>query len=317
MNKKALAFAVAVLSTQAPLTQALEVGVILDAYYKSDNTALNGRTKDFGFSHSELSLSQDIADVAKAQMTWVGEWNEEESDLELEEFFIQSTALPGNLSLTAGRFLADIGYLNANHSHTDNFSERPLLYKAFLGEHYYDDGISASWILPTDRYWRVSAGVFGGDELGEEKSEKTIGTWTLSTEFGDDFGDNASWQAGVSYLRNRTQTGEHHEEDEHDHDEDEHGHSHGAEYQGEDLYIADIVWKWAPNGNNRQEQVKIAAEYAYVNDPFGAEVDHLVVGTYPAFISLVRAGLRAFVTVRLIWRMSTNTTVSMSGKNPN
>ena len=35
----------------------------------------------------KLSLSQDIADVAKAQMTWVGEWNEEESDLELEEFY--------------------------------------------------------------------------------------------------------------------------------------------------------------------------------------------------------------------------------------
>ncbi|WP_415892492.1 hypothetical protein ACMXYN_14785 [Neptuniibacter sp. PT8_73] len=279
MKKQALAFAVAALSMQASVGHALEVGVILDVYHKSDDTALNGRTEGFGLSHSELSLSQDIGDVAKAQMTWIAEWNEEESDLELEELYIQSTSLPG-ISLTAGRFLADIGYLNANHSHSDSFSERPLMYKAFLGGHYYDDGVSASWIVPTDRYWRVSAAAFGGDELGEEKSVNTIGTWTLSTEFGDDFGNNSSWQAGISYMRNRTQEAGHHEEEEdhdheeeHDHDHEGHAHSHGAEYQGEHLYIADLVWKWSPNGNNRQEQLKIAAEYAYVDDLYGAEVN--------------------------------------------
>ena len=277
MKKKALAFAVAALSVQAPLSHALEVGVLLDVYHKSDETALNGRTEGFGSSHSELSLSQDLGDVATAQMTWVGEWNEEGSDLELEEAYLQSMSLPGNISLTAGRFLADIGYLNANHSHSDNFSERPLMYKAFLGGHYYDDGVSASMILPTDRYWRVSAGAFGGDELGEEHSVNTVGTWTLSTEFGDDFGNNSSWQAGVSYLKNRTQEAGHHdEEEEHEdeHDHEGHSHSHGAEYQGENLYLADIVWKWAPQGNNRKQQVKIAAEYAYVDDLYEAEVDH-------------------------------------------
>lgn len=284
MKRKAIVLAsAAAIYAQAGLVNALEVGVILDAYHKSEATALGGRTEGFGSSHSELSLSQDVADFTTAQVTLVGEWNEEESDLELEEAFLQSTALPGGFNLTAGRFLADIGYLNASHSHSDNFSERPLLYRAFLGGHYYDDGLGLSWLAPTDRYWRFSAGAFTGDELGETDSESDIGTWTLSTEFGDDIGNNASWQMGLSYLRNKTQSGEHHDEDhdddhdddDHDHEEHDHaGHVHGAEYQGKNMYLADLVWKWAPQGNNRQQQVKLAAEYAYIDELFGAEVSH-------------------------------------------
>ena len=274
MNRKSVLLTSAVLFSQAGIANALEVGVILDAYHKSETTALGGRTEGFGSSHSELSLSHDLTDSLTDNMALVGEWNEEESDLELEEAFLQSSSLPSGVNITAGRFLADIGYLNANHTHSDNFSERPLLYRAFLGGHYYDDGVGASWLAPTDRYWRISAGAFSGDKLGEEKSESSIGTWTLSTEVGDDIGDNTSWQMGGSYLRNKTQSSGHHE-DEDDHEEHDHeGHAHGAEYQGKNLYLADLVWKWAPQGNNRQQQVKLAAEYAYVDDLYGAEVDH-------------------------------------------
>lgn len=278
MQRKASVLALAVLCSQSNVANALEVGVILDAYHKSESTALGGRTEGFGSSHSELSFSHDVTDLTTAQMTWVGEWNEEESDLQLEEAYLQSSALPGGLNVTAGRFLADIGYLNASHSHSDNFSERPLLYRAFLGGHYFDDGLGLSWLAPTDRYWRLSAGAFTGDELGDKNSESSVGTWTLSSELGDDIGSNASWQMGLSYLRNDTQSIEHHEDEEHEDDhEEEHdhaGHSHGAEYQGKHLYLADLVWKWAPQGNNRQQQVKVAAEYAYVDDIYGAEVDH-------------------------------------------
>ncbi len=280
MKKKLVLAVSAVLYSQASIVNALEVGVILDAYHKSETTALGGRTEGFGSSHSELSLTQDIAGVATAQVSLVGEWNEDESDLQLEEAFLQSSALPGGLNITAGRFLADIGYLNASHTHSDNFSERPLLYRAFLGGHYYDDGIGISWLAPTDRYWRLSAAVFTGDELGENSSTSGIGTWTLSTEFGDDIGDNASWQMGLSYLRNDTQSSTSYHDDDHDddhdsdHDHDHAGHTHGAEYQGKNMYIADLVWKWAPQGNNRQQQVKLAAEYIYVDEIYGADVGH-------------------------------------------
>jgi len=275
MQRKTSLLALAILCAQTSNANALEVGLILDAYHKSDATALGGRTEGFGSSHSELTLSQEVAGVATAHLALVGEWNEQESDLELEEAYLQSMALPGGFNISAGRFLADIGYLNTSHNHTDSFTERPLLYRAFLGGHYYDDGLGVSWLAPTDQYLRVSAGMFSGDELGEEDSESSIGSWTLSTEFGNDLGKNASWQMGLSYMHNKTQSSGHHDEDDHDEDDHDHaGHAHGAEYQGEKLYLADLVWKWSPQGNNRQQQVKLAAEYAYVDDLYGAEVSH-------------------------------------------
>ncbi|MDP0881061.1 hypothetical protein Q6276_29995, partial [Klebsiella variicola] len=81
---------------------------------------------------------------------------------------------------------------------------------------------------------------------GEFDDNPTVGTWALSTTLGGDISDSQSWQAGVSYLRNRMlgHAEEEHHHDHHDHEEDHSGHSHGAEYAGKHLYMADLVWKW-------------------------------------------------------------------------
>jgi len=44
-------------------------------------------------------------------------------------------------------------------------------------------------------------------------------------------------------------------------------HAHGARFSGRHLWLADFAWKWAPDGNNRQRQLRVAAEYARVTDP--------------------------------------------------
>src|SRR5690606_17771593 len=67
----------------------------------------------------------------------------------------------------------------------------------------------------------------------------------------------------------------HEEHDDHDHDhghEDDHGadahaghsHAHGAAYSGRSLWLGDIAWKWAPDGNNRNQQLRVAYEHALV-----------------------------------------------------
>ncbi|WP_255482961.1 hypothetical protein [Marinobacterium marinum] len=243
----------------------------IDAYHKSDNTALGGRLEGWGLSHTELGVRQQFGNVATGKFTAVAEANEEETDFSIEEAYLQSLSLPAGLTLRGGRFLSDLGYLNGQHPHADSFSERPLLYRAFLGGHYYDDGLGLSMVMPTDLYWRISAEAFDGGELGEFEGNPTVGTWALSTSLGGDLSESQSWQAGVSYLRNRMLEsgaeahGHHH--DHHDHGADgHHGHSHGAEYAGEHLYMADLVWKWAPRGNNRNQQLTLSAEYARVTD---------------------------------------------------
>ncbi len=251
--------------------QAPDISLTVDAYHKSDNTALGGRMEGWGLSHTELAISQQFGNFATGKITGVVESNEEETDFNFEEVYLQTLSLPAGMTLRGGRFLSDIGYLNGQHPHADSFSERPLMYRAFLGGHYYDDGLGLSVVMPTDLYWRISAEAFDGEELGEFEGDPTVGTWALSTTFGGDLSQSQSWQAGFSYLRNRMleqgeeESGHDHDHD-HDHADEHHGHSHGAEYAGKHMYMADLVWKWAPRGNNRNQQLTLSAEYARVTD---------------------------------------------------
>lgn len=246
-----------------------EIGLTIDAYHKSHENALSGREEGWGLSHTELALKQQFGNLMSGKLTAVMESNEEETDFSIEEAYLQSLSLPAGLSLRGGRFLSDMGYLNGQHPHADSFVERPLLYRAFLGGHYFDDGLGLSLVMPTDLYWRISAEAFDGEELSETESDRTVGTWVLSTTLGGDLNESQSWQAGLSYMRNRTLAEEEgHDDHDHDHDDHDHeGHSHGAEYTGKHLYLADLVWKWAPQGNNRDQQLTLSAEYARVTDP--------------------------------------------------
>ncbi|MBV0932756.1 porin [Marinobacterium weihaiense] len=251
--------------------QAPDISLIIDAYHSSNDTALGGRTKGWGLSHTELGISQQFGSFARGTLTTVLEANEDETDVSVEEAYLQSLSLPAGMTLRAGRFLSDLGYLNGQHPHADSFTQRPLMYRAFLGGHYYDDGVGVSLVVPTDLYWRISAEAFDGGELGEYETDSTVGTWALSTTLGGDLSRSHSWQAGVSYLRNRmleadTDAHDDHHHHEHDHEGGAHGHSHGAEYAGKHLYLADLVWKWAPEGNNRNRQLTLSAEYARATD---------------------------------------------------
>ncbi|MFT5236401.1 MAG: hypothetical protein ACI90A_001773, partial [Shewanella sp.] len=56
------------------------------------------------------------------------------------------------------------------------------------------------------------------------------------------------------------------EHDEHEEDSGGHDHSHSAQYTGENTYIADVVYKWAPNGNYKYQHLTLSGEYFKVTD---------------------------------------------------
>ncbi len=60
--------------------------------------------------------------------------------------------MPADLSLKAGRFFYGIAYMNERHSHTDDFADRPLPYRAMLNTVYLDDGVQLRWLAPTDTF---------------------------------------------------------------------------------------------------------------------------------------------------------------------
>ena len=48
------------------------------------------------------------------------------------------------MNVKFGRAFWTLGSLNAQHSHSDNFADRPLPYRAFLDKAFNDDGLVTS-----------------------------------------------------------------------------------------------------------------------------------------------------------------------------
>lgn len=256
------------------------ISAVLDGYYQTGDRPLAERAEGFGLGETELALSANIDEMFYGKVTAVVESHDGETELNLEEAFIQTLALPNGLSVRAGRFLSDVGYLNNQHKHTDAFTERPAAYRAFLGGHYFDDGVRLSYVAPTDVYWTMGVEAFKGDSMraADEHGERDfddVGVFSALTKIGGDIGIESSWQLGLSYLRNENGLAyaEEHEDEEETDDEHEE-HSHSASYTGENTYVADFVYKWAPNGNYKYQNLTVSGEYFRVTDIFGEEPGH-------------------------------------------
>ncbi|MCL1141181.1 hypothetical protein [Shewanella gaetbuli] len=280
------------------------ISAVLDGYYQTGDRGLDGRGEGFGLGETELAISANIDDMFYGKMTAILAMHDDETEVELEEAFIQTMGLGAGFDIRAGRFLSDVGYLNNQHPHSDAFVDRPGAYRAFMGGHYFDDGVRLTYVAPTELFWTMGVEVFKGNkmraaEVGEEHDDhdvhgmeeehaerdyKTIGVYSAFTKLGGDIGTSSSWQLGLSYLRNENGMGfieedhdhEPHIEEEHDHG----GHNHNAAFTGENTYIADFVYKWAPDGNYKYQHLTLSGEYFRVTDIFSFEEhDHDILST--------------------------------------
>src|SRR6266540_3015635 len=79
--------------------------------------------------------------------------NDNETEVEVEEAFMQTTSLPFNLQLKGGQFFAAFGRLNPMHPHVWEFVDAPLVNGLFLGpDGLRGVGAQASWTLPLPWY---------------------------------------------------------------------------------------------------------------------------------------------------------------------
>src|SRR5213592_3474811 len=79
--------------------------------------------------------------------------NDNETEVEVEEAFMQTTSLPYNLQLKAGQFFAAFGRLNSVHPHAWEFVDTPLVNGLFLGpDGFRGVGAQTSWTLPLPWY---------------------------------------------------------------------------------------------------------------------------------------------------------------------
>jgi hypothetical protein len=74
----------------------------------------------------------------------------------VEEAAIQTTSLPYNLSLRAGRFFADFGYIARRHAHDLPFIDRPGSVAQLFSE-AQADGVELTWLAPTPFFLKFTA----------------------------------------------------------------------------------------------------------------------------------------------------------------
>ena len=238
-----------------------EFGAVLDAGMTSKPLAVGSRDQGLQLGHSDLSVSGPLGKNFQAQLTATFATEGGELQKTIEEAWLETKALPYGLQVRGGRFASQIGYLNQQHPHADDFVERPLLYRAFFGGHLNDDGLRLNWTAPTDMYLMLGIEGFHGKRFIADvvNIPGQVGMTTLVAKMGDDLSRSQSWQLGLSHIRNeREALVEEHVEGE------AHAHAHGAQYTGGKTWMMDATWKWAPNGNNRDQQVRVTFETAWV-----------------------------------------------------
>ncbi len=249
-----------------------EIGVILQGKYQSfseDSSEFAGfavgeeaerGSEGLGIDETELNFSANVDDKFRGSATVALHEHEGSTEVEIEEAYVETTALPYGLQAKAGRFFSELGYLNSHHSHADDFADRPLPNRAFLDGNYGDDGVQISAVLPTDIYSEIGGGVYRGDDFpGGGADGGDIGSWTAYGRVGGDIGDNTSWRLGLSTLQT--------EGAERSANED------AVTFDGDSgLYIADARMVYAPTGNNAEQEIILQGEY-FVRDENGTYDD--------------------------------------------
>ena len=208
-------------------------------------------TEGLALGETELIMNANVDDKFSAWLTAALAIEDGEAVVEVEEAWVEATALPGGFGAKFGRFYSGIGYLNSKHAHSWDFADQPLPYQAFLAGQVADDGVQLRWLAPTDIYLELGAEALrGGAYPANGAAHDGIGSYTVFAKTGGDIGVNSSWLAGISYL-DATAV------DRPSGDEDD-----PYLFSGDTtLTIAEFVWKWSPNGNWKERNFVFQAEY--------------------------------------------------------
>ena len=193
------------------------IGVVGETVFSYDSQGANqtGSSRPGGFDIWQRSVELNVAaSVDPFAKGWIvanasADSATGESNFNIEEAAMQTTSLPGNLSLTAGRFFGEFGRLAYIHDHELPFVNRPQALDQYIGGESRTDGAQLNWLVPTEHYFSVTAGVgdqFGGDapnpnNPGDYRGIGGLNFWGRASTY---FDLTPGWQveAGVSGLWN-------------------------------------------------------------------------------------------------------------------
>ncbi len=205
------------------------IGVVFQGQFRGFEGAGREGEEGLFLGETELVIKGNVDDKFAAKLTAALAFEGGESALGIEEAWVETTALPAGFGARMGRLASGIGYLNEKHSHQWDFADQPLPYRAFMGGRYIDNGVQLRWLAPTDLYVEL-----GGELLQGEGDPSGLDSRSMFANIGGDIGTSSSWMAGGSYLEIDDMTS---------------------------LSVAHAIWKWAPQGNWKQQNFIFQTEY--------------------------------------------------------
>jgi hypothetical protein len=208
--------------------------------------------RGFALDGSELVLSASVDPTFRGYMNAVFA----DDTVEVEEAWFQTSALGNGLAVKGGRFRSGVGYQNEQHPHAWDFATNNLAYDVLWGEGYAQEGLQVKWLAPTELFVEFGAEAGrGGSFPSTARDDNGFSSVALFGHVGGDVGESNSWRAGLSWLAARPKARAF---DSHDLTEIE----VAGEFAGKSrTWLADFVWKWAPDGNPAERNFKFAAEY--------------------------------------------------------
>jgi len=209
--------------------------------------------RGLSLGESELALSANVDPLFRGTLMAA---LKPEGGIEVEEGYMQTLGLSNGLSVKAGRFFSGVGYQNQVHAHAWDFTDAPLVMKAFLGNQLADDGVQVKWVAPTELYMDLGVEAGRGRAFpGTDRSKNGFGSGTLFAHLGGDLGASYAWQVGLSHLRTSPR-------DRAYEDSDSSGAGVTNSFTGRSrLWALDGVLKWAPEGNSSEVNFKLQGEY--------------------------------------------------------
>jgi hypothetical protein len=172
----------------------------------------HGMQRGFNLREVEFAFSATVDPYFDAFVMFVFE----DGEIELEEAFVTTRALPAGLQAKFGRFLSDVGYINKQHPHSWDFFDRPLVSQLLFGEHgIQENGVQLTWLAPTTQYLRFGVEALQGETTGianyigevaeingtERIVDEASGPrlFTGFAKFAPDLGHDHALQIGASY----------------------------------------------------------------------------------------------------------------------
>src|SRR6187399_1119408 len=153
--------------------------------------------RSFNLGESELTFAANIDPYFSGVLTAVITG---ENEIEVEEAFVRTTALPDGFTGKMGRFFSGFGYLNEVHAHAWDFVDQPLVYQAMFGGQSRQDGVQVKWLAPTDLFIELGAEAGNTGYPATRDGSNGLNATALFAHVGGDVGADTSWRAGLSWI---------------------------------------------------------------------------------------------------------------------